>query len=187
MKIEIIAGSSRKQSLSIRVAKNLLTTLQTRTEHNVGLIAVNQIAMPFVEKAYSRPEDAPKEIRPYAQRVFEADAFILCTPEYNGSYTPAMKNFLDHFPKQVHKPFGLVTASPGAMGGMRAAQQLLQMVPAFFGIASPFMLIVPGVDEKFAEDGELKALSFQQNIDTFVHEFLWLAENLTVAKGVEIS
>ena len=45
---------------------------------------------------------------------------LLVTPEYNGSYTPALKNLFDHFPKQSRKPFGIVTASPGALGGMRA-------------------------------------------------------------------
>ncbi len=43
--------------------------------------------------------------------MFAANAFIIVTPEYNGSYTPAMKNLFDHFPKQIHKPFGIVTAS----------------------------------------------------------------------------
>jgi NAD(P)H-dependent FMN reductase len=32
-------------------------------------------------------------LKPLAKRIFEADAFILATPEYNGSYSPAMKNF----------------------------------------------------------------------------------------------
>ena len=93
-----------------------------------------------------------------------------------------MKNLLDHFPKQHHKPFGIVTASPGALGGIRASQQLLQLIPALFGIASPYLLIVPTVDKKFDEAGNLVDSSFEKNVHNFVSEFLWLSENIVSRK-----
>jgi NAD(P)H-dependent FMN reductase len=114
--------------------------------------------------------------------MFEADAFILVTPEYNGSYSPAMKNMLDHFPKQHHKAFGIVTASPGAMGGMRAAMQLQQLVFAFFGIGSPYMLVVPGVDKKFDIEGNLLDEGFKKSVDLFLKEFIWLSEKVVEEK-----
>ena len=94
-----------------------------------------------------------------------------------------MKNLLDHFPKQHHKPFGIVTASPGVMGGIRASQQLLQLIPALFGVASPYLLIVPTVDKKFDEQGNLVDANFEKNIHNFISEFLWLAENIVTAKA----
>jgi NAD(P)H-dependent FMN reductase len=93
-----------------------------------------------------------------------------------------MKNLLDHFPKQHHKPFGIVTASPGVMGGIRASQQLLQLVPALFGIASPYLLIVPQVDKKFDETGKLTDESFYKSVHNFISEFLWLSEKLVEEK-----
>ena len=116
--------------------------------------------------------------------MFTADAFILVTPEYNGSYSTAMKNLLDHFPKQYHKVFGIVTASPGAFGGIRAAMQLQQVIYGLFGIGSPHMLIVPTVDKKFNAEGVLIDPAFAKNIDVFVNEFLWLAEKITEEKIV---
>ncbi len=89
-----------------------------------------------------------------------------------------MKNLLDHFPKQHHKPFGIVTASPGAMGGIRASQQLLQLIPALFGIASPYLLIVPAVDKKFDEQGNLLDENFEKRVHNFITEFLWLSEKI---------
>ena len=89
-----------------------------------------------------------------------------------------MKNLLDHFPKQLHKAFGIVSASVGAMGGIRASQQMQLLVSGLFGIASPYMLVVPFVDKKFDEDGNLADMSFQAGIDTFIAEFLWLCESL---------
>jgi NAD(P)H-dependent FMN reductase len=131
-----------------------------------------------MQSVFTSVENTPEEFKPLSRRIFGADAFILVTPEYNGSYAPALKNLLDHFPKQHHKPFGIATASPGAMGGMRAAQQLLLLVPALFGVASPYLLIVPAVDKKFNAQGELTDEKFQNTVHNFTSEFLWLAENV---------
>ncbi len=90
-----------------------------------GIIDMKDWNLPPCNRFLHLLTDTPDEFKPFSKRIFEADAFILVTPEYNGSYSPAMKNLLDHFPKQHHKPFGIVTASPGALGGISAAQQLL--------------------------------------------------------------
>ena len=178
MNIEIIAGSPRNPSLNLRVAQYVQQQLQSTTEHQIGLIAMNQVSFSFVQNVWSNANQAPPELKPIAERVFAADAFIISSPEYNGAYSPAMKNLFDHFPKQNKKPFGIITSSPGAMGGIRASQQLLQLVPALFGIASPSMLIVPQVDKKFDETGRLIAPEFQKNVDDFCADFIWLAERL---------
>lgn len=178
MNIEIIAGSPRNPSLNERVAKYVHQHLQSVSKHNIGLIPLNQHVLPFIQKVWSRPEDAPEEYRPLAERMFAADAFIISSPEYNGGYSPAMKNLFDHFPKQNKKPFGIITSSDGIMGGIRASQQILQLVPALFGIASPYMLIVPQADKKFNEEGELIAPEFEKKVNDFCNEFLWLAEKL---------
>ena len=182
MKIEIISGSPRVNSVTRRVAINLKKWLDNNTDHETGIIDMKDWNLPPVQSVFVSIEKTPDEFKPLAKRIFEADAFILATPEYNGSYSPAMKNLLDHFPKQHHKPFGIATASPGAMGGMRAAQQLLLLVPALFGIASPYLLIVPSVDKKFEKNGDLLDQSFYHSIHNFVSEFLWLAEKVVKDK-----
>jgi NAD(P)H-dependent FMN reductase len=178
MKIEILSGSPRINSTTRRVAIHLHNWLEQNTAHEIGLISLHEWNLPPVQTVFMSVERTPEEFKPLAKRIFEADAFILVTPEYNGSYSPALKNLLDHFPKQHHKPFGIVTASPGAMGGIRASQQMQLLVNALFGIGSPYMLIVPQVDKKFNADGDLLDEAFQNNIHNFVTEFLWLAENL---------
>lgn len=146
------------------------------------MIDLREHDLPPVQEVFQSPQAAPQPYQALATRMFEAQALILVTPEYNGSYTPDLKNLLDHFPKQSHKVFGLVTASPGALGGMRAAMQLQQLVFALFGIGSPHMLITPLVDKKFDAEGNLTDAAFQKNVDAFVNEFLWLAEKLADEK-----
>ena len=179
MKIEIIAGSPRMESVTKRVALHLLDRIRKTEDIEVGLIDVQNHILPPVETVITSPNDAPRHLKHVAARMFEADAFILVSPEYNGGYSPAMKNLLDHFPKQNHKVFGIVTASPGAMGGIRAALALQHLVYGFFGIGSPHMLIVPEVDKKFTVDGALSDDRFSSQVAHFIREFLWLVRNIT--------
>lgn len=178
MNIEIISGSPRKESGSYRVAVYLQKYLATKTQHIVNIIDVRDWNLPLLQTVFSSVEKTPDTFKPLAERIFAADAFILVTPEYNGGYSPALQNLMDHFPKQSHKAFGIVTASPGAMGGMRASQQLLLLIPALFGVASPHMLVTPMVDKKFDAEGNLIDPGFEKSVDNFVNEFLWLAEML---------
>lgn len=182
MRIEILSGSPRSNSVTHRLALHLQRVLEQHTEHEVGLVDVREFPMGPLQRVYATPQDAPENHREVADRMFAAQAFILVTPEYNGSYTPELKNLLDHFPKQTRKPFGLATASPGALGGIRAAMQLQQLVPALFGIASPHLLITPQIEKKLDSAGNLLDETFEKSINHFVAEFLWLAEKLVEEK-----
>jgi NAD(P)H-dependent FMN reductase len=178
MNIEIISGSPRAHSVTHRIALFLLKELGSRTQHHVGLIDVREPQFPMIQVPFSSVEKAPEALRPIAERMFAADAFVIVTPEYNGGYSPAMKNLFDHFPKQMHKAFGIVTGSDGIMGGIRASQQVQLMVNGLMGIASPVMLITPLMDKKFDAEGNLLDESFMGKADTFIEEFLWLAERI---------
>lgn len=185
MRIEILSGSPRVNSVTRRVALHLQSLLQQSTTHEIGLLDMKDWDLPYMQTVFSSVDNTPDEWKPLSERIFAADAFILVSPEYNGSYSPALKNLLDHYPKQHHKVFGIVTASTGGMGGMRATQQMLLLVSALFGIASPYLLVVPGVDKKFDKTGALLDQAFHHNVHNFVSEFLWLAENLVTEKVIE--
>ena len=179
MNIEIISASPRAESVTNRVALHLKTLLRSRTQHHVDIIDVREWNVQCLqEEIYSTVESAPDEFKVLAQRMLTADTFIIVSPEYNGSYTAALKNLFDHFPKQRHKPFGIVTASPGGLGGIRAALQLQLLICALFGIPSPYMLVTPAVEKKFDAAGNLVDASFKKAVDLFIDEYLWLAESL---------
>jgi len=188
MNIEIISGSPRKNSITYRVALFLKNYLQQVSQHSINIIDVRDWDVPVLETAWMSPEKVPLYLQPLGNRMFNADAFIMVTPEYNGSYSSALKNLFDHFPKQHHKAFAIVTASDGAMGGIRASQQLQLLVYALFGIGSPYMLVVPGVNKKFDEQGTLLDTGFQKNIDIFITELLWLVESIRpIVEPAELS
>ena len=182
MNIEIISGSPRENSITHRVALHLLKQLTTKTDHAINLLDVRDWDLPAIESVFKSVNETPAAFRELSERMFNADAFILVSPEYNGSYSPSLKNLLDHFPKQHRKPFGIVTASPGAMGGIRAALQMQSLGMALFGLVSPSMLLVPEVEQKMDAAGNLLEKKFEHNVNHFVSEFLWLAEHVVEEK-----
>lgn len=182
MNIEIVSGSPRKESVTVRLAVYLQQHLQNLLpEANVGIIDMRQWQLGSFNHVYTTPENAPAEHKLLAERMHAANAYIIVTPEYNGTYTAEVKNLFDRFPKQSRKPFGIVTASTGPLGGARSTQALLLLVPALGGIALPQMLITPQVDKKFSADGELIDPSFQKSVDMFLHEYTWLIHQLQPA------
>lgn len=182
MNIVIISGSARQNSMTHRVALHLQKILQDRFA--VELVDLREWAMPPVETVFASEEKTPAQYLGLRSKLFAADAFLFVTPEYNGGYSPAMKNLLDHFPKTTYarKAIGIVTASDGLFGGMRAAMQMQQLVCALFGIPCPQMLVTPQADKKFDEDGTLTDAGFTRNTETFLAEYIWLAESLYNAR-----
>jgi chromate reductase len=177
MHITLLAGSPRKGSISLRVALHLQEQLKKVEGMAVALINMQDEHLPPIQEVWTNAQKAPKDKQELYEKMDATDGFIVVTPEYNGGYSPALKNFLDHFPKQVYqrKPWGVVSSSTGAMGGMRAALQVQLLGYGLMAIGSPKMLVTPFADKKFAEDGTLMDDSFEPAIRGFLEDYLWLA------------
>jgi len=179
-KIVIISGSPRNGSISNRIAVNLSKRIGKEENLHIDLIDMKASFMPPIQKVWQSMEDVPAEYLNLFTKMDEADGFIIVSPEYNGGYSSVMKNFLDYFSKPIfkQKAFGIVTGSTGLMGGMRAAQQLVQLSVALFGIVSPTLLVTPQMDKKFDEKGELLDDTFEKPIERFLEDYFWLVERL---------
>lgn len=183
MKITIVAGSPRLESVTVRVAYYLEKFFKEKyPQHEFTLLKLRNHQVPLIQKVWSKPDDVPAEFKELAKTISGSDAFVLLSPEYNGSMSSAIRNLFDHFPKQTKKTFGIVTASEGAMGGIRAAVGMQNQICGWFGIPCPNMLIVPFMDKKFDAEGNLLDEKFSNNIMTFANEFIWLAEAVATKK-----
>ncbi len=186
MKITIVSGSPRKESVTVRVARYLLKFLKEKyPQHELQFVNLQEHQIPFVEKVWSTINDVPEEFKTMAEKIYSADAFIVVTPEYNGSMSAAARNLFDHFPKQNKKVFGIVTASDGVMGGIRAAVSMQNQICAWFGIPCPQMLVVGNMSQKFDAEGNLVEEKFQNNILNFATELIWLTEAVVNKKGAQ--
>ena len=107
-----------------------------------------------------------------------ADAILFATPEYNASVPGVLKNAIDVGSRPygkssfLGKPVGIVSNSPGPLGGVSAAKHLQNILP---GISGPIHgqpeIYLNGVGDAFDDKGECIKEALQkvlkQNIDAF--------------------
>lgn len=80
------------------------------------------------------------------------------------------------------KVIGVVSVSAGPMGGIRAALSMQQLVLGVSAFPIPQMLTVAHVAQKFKETGELLDPGFEQTMQVYLRNFLWLAEAVSEKK-----
>ncbi len=177
MQIAILSGSTRIDRKSHRVALALVAEIEKRG-HEADLLDLAEFRFPVFEEVLAKLEEPPEGLVDFSERVKRADAAIFLSPEYNGSYTSALKNAVDFLKESefARKPIGVATASGGLLGGMRAALNLQELALGVGGFSLPGMLLTPEVGKKFGEKGELLDPFFQPKIDAFLNSFLWLSE-----------
>ncbi len=178
MNLTIISASTRIGRQSHRVALGLEKYFQRLDNLTIQVVDLLEYQLPMFEEVSIRHPDPTPAMVELGSILNRTDAFLFVTPEYNGTYTPALKNMVDSYNKTEfsRKPIGIVTVTTGGMGGIRAAMQMQQLIPALFAFTVPQMLLVPFLTQKFDESGTLLDENFNKNLDAFSKEFLWLAE-----------
>ena len=101
------------------------------------------------------------------ERVEQADVFLLGTPDYHGSMSGAMKNFLDHFwPEFAGKLFATVVASHEK--GLTVTDQLRTVARQCYAWSMPYA--VSFVDKTDVKDGQIISEPFRQRVEMFVRD-----------------
>src|SRR5258706_10519914 len=116
--IPLIAGSTRRDRQSIKVARFVLSRLQQRKNVETELLDLLEYNFPIMEERLHRRDDPPPRLQEYADKIALADSLIIVTPEYNNGYPGVLKNALDYLlPEYERKPIGIVTVSAGGFEG----------------------------------------------------------------------
>ncbi|MCS6929128.1 MAG: NAD(P)H-dependent oxidoreductase [Saprospiraceae bacterium] len=178
MRIAILSGSTRLSRQSHRVALALKKWLEQHTSHSAEVLDLAEYRFPILEEVLSRHPEPPEGLEDFAYHIRQADAYLFVSPEYNGSYTAALKNAIDYLKEQefARKVIGVVSVSSGPLGGIRAALAMQQLVLGIAGYPIPQMLTVGQVQQRFDEEGHLLDASFEKNVRHFLESFLWLSE-----------
>jgi len=187
-KIKIIIGSTRQGRFGDKPANWVFEAAKKIDGVETELLDLRDYPMQFLSES-ALPSSlkgnySDAVVQKWAEKIKEADAYIIVTPEYNHGYSPVLKNAMDHiYGEWNNKPVGFV--SYGGVGGARSVEQLreviieLQMAPIrnSINIPTPWML----VDEK----GDLKpgALEpFNDARDKFLVQLLWWTKALKSAR-----
>lgn len=104
--------------------------------------------------AYSRSE-VPEQLQSLSEEIESADGYVMVSPEYNHSMSPALAHLLNHFGSSLYayKPSAIVTYSAGQWGGMRAAVGMRTFLSELGCLPVSAMIHVPRAQDAFDEDG----------------------------------
>ena len=100
-------------------------------------------------------------------RVHRADAFVLGTPDYHGSISSALKNFLDHFWQEfTGKLFATIVASHEK--GLTVTDQLRTVARQCYAWSLPYG--VSFVEREDVRDGKVVSDALQSRLAMFVRD-----------------
>jgi azobenzene reductase len=182
MKVTILLGSVREGRQSHRAAHYVEKRLQDKGA-KADLIDLAVVPLPILGHEPSYDAHADARIKQIGKRLEESDALILVTPEYQASFSGALKNAIDHYyPEFQKKVIGVVAASGGGMAGINASSQLQHVILGVGGFPMPSKLLIPRVHDAFDEHSEPKNENIVKMTDGFLEEFLWFAKALVEKK-----
>ena len=127
-KILTISGSSRQESSNVR----LLEALQT-IDNTKNFIHYNRLNKLPVFAAELDKSPWPLEVLKWRSAIADADAVVICTPEYLHNLPAQIKSALEWIASSgefVSKPTIAMTYTPGEPRGARAMQSLLWSLDA---------------------------------------------------------
>ncbi len=189
MKLIVFLGSERDSApprpprLGLRVAKACCRRLVAR-DTEAALIDPLDIALPTPFKphfSYAKGK-APDALETLARKIEAADGYVMVSPEYNHSMSPALAHLLNHFGSSLYsyKPSAIVTYSAGQWGGARAAVNMRTFLSELGCLPVSAMIHVPQAQEVFDEQGDyldgVDGAQWDSYVDRTMAQLQWWAE-----------
>jgi chromate reductase len=178
-RVAVVVGSLRRDSLNRKLAKALVTAAPAPL--SLEIVEIGQLPL------YNQDDDAhpPPASATFKEKIAEAEAVLFVTPEYNRSVPGVLKNAIDVASRPygtsawAGKPAGVISVSPGAIGGFGANHHLRQSLvfldmPA---LQQPEAYI-GGAATLFDDKGSIANDGTREFLKTFLQKFeAWIARN----------
>jgi len=186
MRIVLIIGSVREGRQTDKIGKYLAKKFEQYEDVTCEILDLANLDIPILTARWEKQEDPPQILPHISNKLKHADAVVLCSPEYHGSYSGVIKNAIDHYWKEFQrKPMGVVATGSGRFGGINASTEMQLLILSLGAFPMPYKLLVPYIQKIFDEDGEPNEEFLVKNTQRFVEEFLWFASALIQAKERE--
>ena len=190
MKFLVFLGTVRDSTpprparLGLRVAKAIMNWAKDNmVEHEFELIdpldySTGEVFKPHFAYAQGK---APEALSTLAEKIEAADGYVIVSPEYNHSMSPALADLLNHFGSSLYsfKPSVIATYSAGQWGGMRAAVAMRTFLSELGCLPVSAMIHVPHAQDAFDEDGAADSEqedSWRTYFGRALSQMLWWAE-----------
>ena len=160
LKIALLLGSTRTEgvprptNVGRRVGYFIESAL-TERGHAVDVIDPTVEQLPLLKRphfSYPKGESPHEDL---AERLGAAQAYVMCTPEYNHAPGPALVNMINHFGSSTfsYKPSAIVSYSQGQWGGARAAIALRPILSELGCIPVSSMVHFPSAHQLLTPEG----------------------------------
>ncbi len=172
-KILAFAGSARQESYNKKLVR-IAAQAATGAGGEVTLIDLKDYPLPLFNEDLEAEQGAPENATKLKQFFFEHQGLLISCPEYNSSITPLLKNTIDWVSRRADgesplqafkgKLLALMSASPGALGGLRGLVHVRSIFGNIGTIVLPDQVAVSKANEAFDSDGSLKDVQMQSKV-----------------------
>ena len=173
-KILAFAGSTRTDSYNKRLVKIAVAGAQA-AGGEVTLIDLRDFPLPLFDGDLEARDGLPANGRKLKDLFLEHHGLLISAPEYNSSITGVLKNTIDWVSRPVPgeaplacfdgKVACLMSASPGALGGLRGLVHVRAILQNIKVIVLPDQIAIPKAAEGFNPDGSLKDPKQQATVE----------------------
>ena len=191
-KLLIFAGSTRQHSFNRRLA-HAAADLARASGADVTQLELGDLDIPMYNADLEK-QATPPDVMKLKQILLDHPAWIICSPEYNGSYSALLKNTIDWasspiksdpawadgFKSFTGKVVGMLSASPGVMGGLRSQSHLLPLLINLQCWVAPKAFALSRAGDAFDADGKLVNDSHRQSVQAVVDQVMFAAARLAV-------
>jgi len=181
--IQVILASTRSERRGEPIAQWVHALASERQDMTSELVDLDDFDLPFLTSstppmsAMSRDDAA----RAWSAKIDAGDGYVFVVPEYNHGYPAALKNALDHlFAEWSRKPAGFVSYGAAA-GGVRAIEQLRQVVVELEMVPVRRQVAIPRVWEAVGPDGTLHDRQ-DEAAELLLDQVAWWAQALREAR-----
>jgi len=159
LRILAFSGSARRDSLN---KKWLAVVVQATREAGgeVTLVDLNDFPLPLYNGDLEDSAGLPAHAVKLIELITQHDALLVASPEYNSMFTPLLKNTIDWCTRGDENPFegkiaAVISASPGAFGGIRSLQLAQQLLLKLGCYVVPRQTTLSQADKAFDANGQL--------------------------------
>ena len=192
VKLLIFAGSTRQHSFNRRLA-HVAAAMARTSGADVTLLELGDLDIPMYNADLEK-QATPPDVMKLKQILLDHPAWIICSPEYNGSYSALLKNTIDWasspvksdpvwtdgFKSFTGKVVGMLSASPGALGGLRSQSHLLPLLINLQCWVAPKAFALGRAGDAFDANGELINDNHRHSVQAVVDQVLFAATRLAV-------
>eukprot|EP00658_Telonema_sp_P-2_P022494 TRINITY_DN18999_c0_g1_i1.p1 TRINITY_DN18999_c0_g1~~TRINITY_DN18999_c0_g1_i1.p1 ORF type:complete len:224 (-),score=48.74 TRINITY_DN18999_c0_g1_i1:414-1085(-) len=191
-RLVLLSGSVRRGSLNLQLAAAVRGITETFTLG--GKVSAPEVVgaeetaelMRRIPMFTGEEEGYPEAADELKQRLAAADGLIFCSPEYNGSVTPILKNTLDWLSRPTQdgeqqymafaqKAGGILSASPGPLGGLRAHSHLRDILAGLGVSVVGRTAAVGSAFKSFDEHGRMVHANQERQVKATVEEVVKMA------------